>query len=208
MNENLISTMFYTIFFIIAVCISEEIICFAIIKSKRMLDNYKESKKSKAFLPYSLYLYKSKKYLLVIKSILISAVFLTVFLSSNSHTYYDIKGNSYKNNMDILFYDKDSKIYSIDKDSKSFLDSDNCLVDSNCVDINGYVIKSDDGLYISGISGVLYSLNGEIYFDNRHVYWDENKQMHYFNSNNDIIINDYKFIVDTKSGDCSIERIV
>lgn len=55
MNENLISTMFYTMFFIIAVCISEEIICFAIIKSKRMLDNYKESKKSRAFLPYSLY---------------------------------------------------------------------------------------------------------------------------------------------------------
>lgn len=208
MNENLISTMFYTIFFIIVLFIIEEAICFAIIKSKRMLDNYKESKKRKVFLPYSLYLYKSKKYLLAIKFVLISAVLLNVFLSSNSHTYYDIKGNSYKNNMDILFYDKDLKIYSIDKDSKSFLDSNNCLVDSNCVDINGYVIKTDKDLYISDISGILYSLNGEIYFDNRHIYWDKYKQMHYFNGNKDIIINDYKFIIDIKSGDCSIEKII
>ena len=43
---------------------------------------------------------------------------------------------------------------------------------------------------------------------NTNVYWDRNNQMHFFNGSTDVIVTDYSFKVDTKTGDCSIEKLL
>ena len=67
-------------------------------------------------------------------------------------------------------------------------------------------VSGKDDLYISSVSGISYLPNGNIYFMNTNVYWDRNNQMHFFNGSTDVIVNDYSFNVDTKTGDCSFEK--
>lgn len=65
---------------------------------------------------------------------------------------------------------------------------------------------NEDDLYISSVSGISYLPNGNIYFMNTNVYWDRNNQMHFFNGSTDVIVTDYSFNVDTKTGDCFFEK--
>lgn len=82
MNEKLLFGLsaFLTI---IVIFIAEEIICYLIIKKRGELENYREykSKRNKLYL-YSPYLYKDKKYLFIIKPVVIILVVLILILLS------------------------------------------------------------------------------------------------------------------------------
>lgn len=73
------------------------------------------------------------------------------------------------------------------------------------VDDKGNVSSvNENDLYNTDVWGVLYTLNGEVYFDNTNVYWDSSKLMHYFDSNQDVVVANYSFIVNTETGECTI----
>lgn len=212
MKEELILQLLYTFFSIVVIFTVEEIICFVIIKKRGELENFKEYK-AKQKKPYfhSQYLYQNKKYLFAIKFILIVFVLLRAFVFDanylDSKTYYDVNGYIYNNFNDILFYDEAGDCYSIDKETGYFIDSDNNLTDKCYVDVSGNVADTgQSALYISSIPGVSYNLNGEIYFTNTYIYWDKDSRMHYMNRRKDIIVDDYTFAVDIKTGDCFIKE--
>lgn len=209
MKEKLFLQLFSAFIFIIVVILVEEITCYFVIKNRGELENFKEYKiKHKNFHLYSLYLYKNKKYLFIVKSVLILFIILSIFLLSKNYIYYDSVGNNYKDTIKIIFYDKDGFSYSIDKNTKNFIDTNNNLTNRCHVDVNGNVSDIDENdLYISSISGIDYLLNGDIYFMNTNVYWDKNNQMHFFNENKDIIVNNYIFEIDVKTGDCSMKKV-
>ncbi|WP_297127318.1 hypothetical protein [uncultured Eubacterium sp.] len=209
MNKNLFLQLFGVFLIIIIAEILQEIICFIVINKRGELDKFKEYKSKKGFYSCSLYLYKNKRNYIVIKLIIFVIMVLIVFLGSNKYSYYDSVGNSYKNSIDIIFYDKNGVSYSIDKDTKCFIDKNNNSTNKSYVDKNGIVSDiNEDDLYISSVSGISYLLNGNIYFMNTNVYWDRNNQMHFFNGSTDVIVTDYSFNVDTKTGDCSIEKLL
>ena len=178
MNKNLFLQLFGVFLIIIIAEILQEIICFIVINKRGELDKFKEYKSKKGFYSCSLYLYKNKRNYIVIKLMIFVIIVLIVFLGSNKDSYYDSVGNSYKNSIDIIFYDKNGIVSDI----------------------------NEDDLYISSVSGISYLPNGNIYFMNTNVYWDRNNQMHFFNGSTDIIVTDYSFNVDTKTGDCSFEK--
>lgn len=207
MNKNLFLQLFGVFLIIIIAEILQEIICFIVINKRGELDKFKEYKSKKGFYSYSLYLYKNKRNYIVIKLMIFVIIVLIVFLGSNKDSYCDSVGNSYKNSIDIIFYDKNGVSYSIDKATKCFIDKNNNFTNKSYVDKNGIVSDiNEDDLYISSVSGISYLPNGNIYFMNTNVYWDRNNQMHFFNGSTDVIVNDYSFNVDTKTGDCSFEK--
>lgn len=206
MNQELLLKLLEILISIVIIYVFEELICFIIIKNRCRMDDYKEYKSThKRIYLFSQYLYKDKKYLVCIKTVLIICVVLFGLIFNNSTEYYDVKNNSYSKQIDILFYDKNGCTYSIDKDSKNFV-CDNKLTNKSCVDSRGVVCDiNEDDLYISSMSGIEYLLNGEIYFSNTHVYWDKDNRLHYFNVQKDYIIDDYNFTVDIKTGHITAE---
>lgn len=206
MNQDLLLKLLEIVISIFIIYVFEELICFFIIKKRCRFDDYKEYKLNrKGLCLFSQYLYKDKKYLVCIKAVLIICVVLFGLMFNNSAEYYDVKNNSYKKQIDILFYDKNGYTYSIDKDSQNFI-RDNILTNKSVVDSKGVVCDiNEDDLYISSMSGIEYLLNGEIYFSNTHVYWDKDNKLHYFNVQKDYVIDDYNFTVDIKTGDVIAE---
>lgn len=208
MNEELIFKLLSTIIIVVLIILIEEIICFVIIKKQEKYDDYKEYKTKKSFCTYSLYLYKDKKYLPIKFVVIALALSLVVATTSDKKEYYDALGNSYKSEQDVIFYDKNGNEYTVDKDTHNFIDSTNSAVDKYYVDINGYVVDIDlNNMYSSNMSAISYTLNGEVYFNNYGVYWDKEKRLHYYNLNEDIIVSDYTFSVDTETGNCTIKEM-
>lgn len=209
MNKELFLQLLYVFLYAIILIVLEQIICFFIVKKRGELEIFREYKeKHKNLFQYSSYLYKDKKYLYSIKFVLIGFTALTILLSNSTSNqlYYDARGNSYKKSIDILFYDEKGNSYSVDKDTKCFIDSNNNLTEKEFVDINGVVTDLKEDTFFSGISGLSYTSSGSVYFECDNVYWDEENRMHYFNNAQDILVNEYKFFVDTKDG-CSFEKI-
>ncbi|MCD7796725.1 MAG: hypothetical protein LUG95_03685 [Clostridiales bacterium] len=54
------------------------------------------------------------------------------------------------------------------------------------------------------MTGVYYTENGEIFIENDCVYWDDEKQLHYSNVSNNVVVSECEFNVDTSSGSCTI----
>lgn len=207
MNEKLFFQLIILLISVTAVILIEEMLCFFIIKKRGEIEEFKKYKTQKSFCTYSIYLYKSKKYLFIIKPVIVVFVLILLFLPGNENKYFDAVGNSYKNTVDIMFYDKDGNGYSIDKSTRYFIDNRNNLTDKCYVDMNGNVSDIDENdLYISSVSGIVYTLNGDVYFSNTNIYWDKDRQMHFFNTRQDIIVNDCEFTVNTETGDCTIEK--
>lgn len=204
MNKELILELLSALLIVVLIIFIEEAICFFIIKKQDRYDEYKEYKAKKALYTYSLYLYKDKRYL-PIKAVVIAIALLLAFTTTDKKEYYDALGNSYKNATSVIFYDKSGNKYTIDKDTHYFIDSNDKITEKNYVDINGYVVDEND-LYYSDMSGISYSLDGEIYFNSYGVYWDKEKRLHYYDAQNDIIVSDYNFTANTKTGDCSFEK--
>lgn len=201
MNQGLLVKWIGIVLSIVIIYAFEEIICFLVIKKQGRADDYKNCKSAhKGIYLRSQYLYKDKKYMVCIKVVLILCVVLFGAFYNNSSEYYDAKNNSYRNQTDILFYDKNDCVYFIDKDSKNFV-CDNKLTDKRYVDSQGFVAEiNENELYVSSMSGIEYLLTGEIYFSNMHVYWDKDNKLHYFNAQKDYIIDEYRFSVDVKTG--------
>ena len=139
MNKNLFLQLFGVFLIIIIAEILQEIICFIVINKRGELDKFKEYKSKKGFYSCSLYLYKNKRNYIVIKLMIFVIIVLIVFLGSNKVSYYDSVRNSYKNSIDIIFYDKNGVSYSIDKDTKCFIDKNNNSTNKSYVDKNGIV---------------------------------------------------------------------
>lgn len=116
-------------------------------------------------------------------------------------------GNSYQKESSVVFYDEKGNDYLIDEESNYFIDGNNVVTNMRYVDDKGNVSSvNENDLYNTDVWGVLYTLNGEVYFDNTNVYWDSSKQMHFFDANQDIVVANYSFIVNTETGDCTIQE--
>ena len=111
MNKNLFLQLFGVFLIIIIAEILQEIICFIVINKRGELDKFKEYKSKKGFYSCSLYLYKNKRNYIVIKLMIFVIMVLIVLFGSNKDGYYDSVGNSYKNSIDIIFYDKNGVSY-------------------------------------------------------------------------------------------------
>lgn len=206
MIKDLYLQLLSPIFIIVLVLLFEEIICLIVIKIHGKYNEYKDYKSKKTFCSYSLYLYREKKYL-IIKLVIIVVALLLVVATNKQPTYFDAMGNSYKKENSVLFYDENGNEYLIDEKSHYFIDENNVITNKRYVDNKGNVSNvNENDLYYSGLSGILYTLNGEVYFDNTNVYWDSSKQMHYFNTNQDIVVDNYSFIVNIGTGDCTIKK--
>lgn len=210
MGDFMIRELFFKllspILIIILLFLLEEIICFIVIKKRGKYNEYKECKSKKPFCTYSLYLYHEKRYW-IIKLIIIIVAILLVIATNKKPTYYDAMGNSYQKESSVVFYDEKGDDYLIDEESHYFIDDNNVVTNMRYVDDKGNVSSvNENDLYNTDVSGVLYTLNGEVYFDNTNVYWDSSKQMHYFDANQDIVVANYSFIVNIETGDCTIQE--
>jgi hypothetical protein len=138
-------------------------------------------------------IYNGKKQKLIVKCLIILvAVILCAFTYSNKTTYYDMYGNTYNSQYDVLYYSKDGSKYTLDNDTFYLIDYNGERTIYCDLDENGYVIDTSTiNEYVSKYSGISYNEDkNTLYFNAKFIFWDENGTMYYKDANNQFNISE------------------
>lgn len=185
-KKILISLAIIIIYYII-----EQSIYYIIIVKRKQKDNFKQSK---TLLP-SLYLIKNKKRFIFIKIISVILLISIISIPKDNKTFYDMNGNTYKKQSEIIFYDRNGEQYKI-SDNRNYLYnvSTNSITELNNVDSQGYVIDVyKNPVYVSNYAGIsYYIINGvaEYYYYVDYIFWDADGNLYYKDINNEFLVSE------------------
>ena len=161
------------------------------IKSRNLTDEFKEFKtNNKGPLAHIRFLYRNNKKLFVITwSFIVVAMLAVSFIAFDSQKYYDMRGNAYKDQHQVVFYTESGEKYIQLEDEYAFVQadkSDNVKNGLNCfLDQKGYLvfISVDDITNDENASDYepfcYYDSDNNRYASTWGAYWDKNGELHF-----------------------------
>lgn len=187
-NIKLFVSLICALLFPIALLVIEKIVLRIVIRKMNLTDEYKRYKSvNKSLISESKFVtakfrnYKKLNYMFRIIIAVLIAVFILTGNLFSPEKYYDMYGNQYKSEKDIIFYDREG--YRYVKDPHAFVKNYDTGEEKrySCVDSNGYLIDiykieetfGDDSFY-----GLYYNKDKtNFYYNIIFIYWNENGDM-------------------------------
>ena len=174
---------------VIWIILGMTLVSFMKIKSRNLTDEFNEFKtKNKGPFVHLKFLYRNNRKLYIFTLLLLMIGSLVAsFVAYDNQKYYDMRGNAYKDQFQVVFYTESGEEYVALEDEYAFMQvnkPDNVISGLNCyLDKNGYLvfISNEDIEYDENAPDYepycYYDKDNNCYADTLGAYWDKNGEL-------------------------------